>query len=154
MLLFRDVVFYFAHRLLHAAPLYARFHKDHHRFTAPFALVSQYCSLVEHAVANVGPFSLAVLVLRPHVTVAWAVLGLGLLDTAATHSGYAPLGAAHHDRHHAAFSVNFGAPWLDRLMGTLDNDGCSGRGGSGSKRRAVAATGRAGGSGNIQAKRT
>ena len=152
MLLFRDVVFYFAHRLLHAAPLYARFHKDHHRFTAPFALVSQYCSLVEHAVANVGPFSLAVLVLRPHVTVAWAVLGLGLLDTAATHSGYAPLGAAHHDRHHAAFSVNFGAPWLDRLMGTLD-DGSRRDGGSGSKRRAAPAAERAG-AGGSKTKRT
>lgn len=55
---------------------------------------------------------------RPHVFTAWAVLAAGLLETGATHSGYACLRAQYHDKHHEAFRYNFGAFWMDAIFGT------------------------------------
>ena len=114
----RDVLFYFAHRLFHTKWLYARVHKQHHRFTAPFALAAQYAHPAEHLIANVLPVVLPPVALRVHVTAAWALLALALVETSVTHSGFDLMWAAHHDRHHEAFTVNFGAQWLDLLFKT------------------------------------
>lgn len=117
----REVLFYYAHRVLHLPSLYPKVHKVHHRFTAPVALAAQYAHPAEHLVANTLPISIPPMILHCHVVTFWIFLAFELLETTTVHSGYDFLSsvAKKHDAHHEKFLINFGTiGLLDWLHGT------------------------------------
>ncbi|KAH8895718.1 sterol desaturase [Thozetella sp. PMI_491] len=117
----REILFYYAHRLLHIPKLYRAVHKVHHRFTAPVALSAQYAHPVEHILSNTLPIAIPPMALRSHILTMWVFLAVMLLETSTVHSGYDFFaGAARkHDAHHKLSNVNFGGRgWLDWLHGT------------------------------------
>lgn len=117
----REILFYYAHRVLHLPAVYPKIHKVHHRFTAPVALAAQYAHPIEHLFANTLPISIPPMILHCHVVSFWVFLAAELLETTTMHSGYDFLGgiAKKHDAHHEKFLIHFGTiGLLDWVHGT------------------------------------
>lgn len=129
-LILEDAWHYWAHRALHHKWLYKRFHKQHHSFTAPFAIQSEYAHPFETVFTGIGffiPFALWC----DHLVFLWIWMAVRVAETTDVHSGYdIPLspfyllpgyaGARVHDFHHYNFEGNY-APtfvWWDYICGT------------------------------------
>lgn len=129
-LILEDTWHYWAHRLLHHDLLYKHFHKQHHSFTAPFAIQAEYAHPFETIFTGIGffiPFALWC----DHLTFLWVWMAVRVAETTDVHSGYdipiSPFhllpgyaGAKVHDFHHYNFVGNY-APtfvWWDYICKT------------------------------------
>jgi hypothetical protein len=129
--LWRDVHFYFAHRLLHFKPLYTQVHSLHHRNTD----IEPFAGLCMHPVEHLYYFA-CVLPSLLFFTSPFAFLWNGvhlLLSPGASHSGWEDhfQADAYHYCHHRYFECNYAgsnAGVLDVVFGTFqgrlkDGDG-------------------------------
>ncbi|XP_062927242.1 cholesterol 25-hydroxylase-like protein [Mobula hypostoma] len=132
-LLLFDFQYFAWHVLHHKVPwLYRTFHKVHHKYTAPFAVTTEYTGAWETLslgfIAAVNPAMLGC-----HPLTRFLFFTINIWLSVEVHSGYdfpwsthrlVPLGlyggAPHHDLHHMKFKINY-APYFthcDRLLGT------------------------------------
>jgi len=126
-LCWNEFMFYYVHRAMHHPRLYARLHKKHHEYSAPFALAAIYCGPIEMVLANLWPFLGVVSVFRFHGFFAYCWVANAVMGTQAHHSGYrwpwlsvTDHQPNTHDLHHEQFNVNFGnTGLLDKLHRTF-----------------------------------
>ena len=114
--LWSDFHFYAAHRLLHATPLYERYHRLHHKSHD----VDPFSGLSMHTVEHIVYFSAILPCLLPFVpTPVLQSLSDGLVVyPIPAHIGLWPF-ERHHWQHHAEFNYNYGSSQLfDELLGT------------------------------------
>ncbi|ORZ40450.1 hypothetical protein BCR44DRAFT_1399553 [Catenaria anguillulae PL171] len=120
--LVEELLFYSSHRLFHWGPLYKRFHKIHHEFTAPIGLAATYAHPLEHTLSNLTPVLLGPALFGMHPLSAFVWITLAITTTIHTHSGYELYGwptARKHDWHHYAFIYQFGVSGVvDKWLGT------------------------------------
>jgi len=123
--LWNEVMFYYSHRLLHTQALYARFHKKHHEYTAPFALAAIYCGPVEMVLSNLWPILGIVNLYRFHIFFTYCWIANAIMATQTHHSGHKwpwmtilDQQPNVHDLHHELFNCNYGTGILDYLHGT------------------------------------
>ncbi|CAM9767626.1 unnamed protein product, partial [Heterosigma akashiwo] len=114
-----DFWFYTTHWILHQPPFYKRFHKVHHRFTAPMAISGLYVHPVEFVFESQLSVILGPILLKAHPWTACFWVSNAFLNTCASHSGYTFLGAEGHDAHHQYYNYNYGVGGvMDALLGT------------------------------------
>jgi len=120
--LWEEFGFYYTHRLFHHPLLYKHIHKQHHEWTSPMGLVSNYAHPIEHLVSNISPTMLGSLLVGPHLFTLWLWILVAKVCTVRNHSGYhLPFfnSPEFHDFHHLKFNTCYGAAgFLDRFHGT------------------------------------
>jgi sterol desaturase/sphingolipid hydroxylase (fatty acid hydroxylase superfamily) len=125
-LAWNEFTFYYSHRLMHQPRWYRKFHKQHHEYTAPFALAAIYCTPVEMLVCNLFTFLSIASLWRFNLFFYYCWVANAVMGTQTHHSGYKwPWMTSFdhqpnvHDLHHQCFNCNFGnVGLLDFLHGT------------------------------------
>jgi lathosterol oxidase len=124
-LVFTDSCIYWIHRGLHHPSIYRFIHKPHHAFTtcSPFAshafhfMDGYFQGLPYHLFVYIFPLHRAVYLFMFILVNLWTV---SIHDGVCLVPGSVVNGTAHHNEHHAHFTVNYGQffTFWDRVCGT------------------------------------
>lgn len=123
-MVFRELTFYYSHRMLHHRKFYERHHKKHHEYTAPVAVSAQYAGTMEHIFSNLMPVLVGPGVMGSHYITTFIWLVHVHLRTLSDHSGYYfpwYYNPTRHDYHHESFTTHYGVEFfgfMDWIHGT------------------------------------
>lgn len=89
MFIVNDALFYWSHRFLHSNPyIYKKFHAQHHRFTTPIGMSSEFASPLESVMANFIPTFLGAYIMKSHLFTLCLWFAFRIQETIEAHSGY------------------------------------------------------------------
>ena len=119
--IFREVHFFFSHKLIHTRCLYKYIHAIHHRNSDPEPFSGLCMSVAEH-IYYISCMAPSIYWRASPFQFLWNGLHM-LISPGASHSGWEDHWAAdqHHTAHHLYFECNYGTPSipLDRWFGTF-----------------------------------
>lgn len=122
MALIEDILFYWAHRLLHHPSIYPSIHKQHHQYKDTVSIASEYSHPLETIFSNILPSVIGYKLLANsihQVTISvWIVARI--LESIDGHSGYdlpwspfrllpCSASSSFHDYHHTTNIGNYGS---------------------------------------------
>lgn len=119
-----DCYFYVGHRLLHTKYLYEKVHKMHHRFYAPIAAESVYCTTVEMIFVNIMTILFPCVIQGVNIYILYLWFLISIVYTTLVHCGYyiSHMELISHDKHHQFIICNYGISGLcDRIFNTKLN---------------------------------
>lgn len=98
-----EISFYYIHRLFHTKYLYKNFHKKHHEWSAPYAMMSHYVHPIDYLTASLIPPFVGVAVMGSHLFTIYAFTAYGVVESCLHHCGFRlpmiPV-VEYHDYHH------------------------------------------------------
>lgn len=116
-----DMWFYVLHRTAHHPKLYGKFHKLHHKYTAPVAINSLCATPLDYGVTSVMSIGFGVVLIPVHIYTIYIWLIITVATNTISHSGYdLPfIDNSSHDDHHRYFDCNYGNGFVsDKIFGT------------------------------------
>mmetsp|Transcript_1990 Transcript_1990/g.7194 ORF Transcript_1990/g.7194 Transcript_1990/m.7194 type:complete len:252 (-) Transcript_1990:35-790(-) len=118
ILFVEEMLFFYAHWMLHHRAIYRYVHKVHHLWKMPVGVAALYAHPVEHLLANILPSYIGGLLVGAHYHVMLVWTAVASINVVKAHCGY-PRGSVTHDDHHQWFNCNYGNfDWFDRVHGT------------------------------------
>lgn len=101
--IFWEISYYYLHRLFHSKFLYKRCHREHHEFTAPYAIMTQYQHPVEYIFTSLLPPFVGLFIMGSGLITIYLFTIYAVIKTILHHSGYRlPIfpTVEFHDYHH------------------------------------------------------
>lgn len=98
-----EIFYYYIHRLFHTKYLYKNYHKQHHEWSAPYAIVAHYANPIQYVLADLVPPFVGVAVMGSSLFSIYAFTIFGVIESCFHHCGYIvpvlPV-VGFHDYHH------------------------------------------------------
>jgi sterol desaturase/sphingolipid hydroxylase (fatty acid hydroxylase superfamily) len=112
-----EILFFYAHVLLHTSWFYENVHKIHHSWVYPSGIAAYHCHPIEHAICNVIPVLVAGWVANLSFETARLWHFISVISAILSHSGYVMF--SFHYLHHVNYYINYGViGWMDNWHGT------------------------------------
>lgn len=112
-----DIWFYFTHRLLHHPILYS-YHKKHHTKFFPTWRDTFHADKLENSIMGLGSFFPALYYNNYYLEMVIASLICLIRGILHHDKRFIFIVGDHHIIHHRVFHYNYGAIWIDAIMGT------------------------------------
>ena len=116
-----EIIFYFAHRVLHLPTFYEKFHKLHHQTFGSVGISGQYATGLDFALMQWIPGLCGAVLLDSHVASVWFFTMIGSFNSIHSHGGYNFPGFPNpheHGEHHSKIHLCYGTGPLDALLHT------------------------------------
>jgi sterol desaturase/sphingolipid hydroxylase (fatty acid hydroxylase superfamily) len=118
--LMTDFIFYSVHWMLHQRTLYKYIHSVHHQYKYTYGMGAVYAHPVEFYVGNLLPVAAPLVICQmPMETCQWIVKFATFFTVVLSHGGY--IVSKSHLNHHLKYRCNYGLAFMDRLLGTQNN---------------------------------
>jgi len=116
-----QLLFYLIHRIFHKATILYKYHKVHHEFKEPLGIRAAYTHPIDFFVGNLIPLGITPFLLDTDIYTTCAITIYSVYGTIVVEHSNHHENNQHHIRHHRYYNCNYGAAWIDKMMGTYIN---------------------------------
>ena len=116
-----QVLFYLIHRLFHKLSFLQKYHKIHHEFKEPLGIRAAYTHPIDFFMGNLIPLGITPFLLNTDIYTTCVFMIYSVYGTIVIEHSNHDKNNQHHIIHHRYYNCNYGASWIDKIMGTYIN---------------------------------